>query len=280
MEKRLENLVRTKQYNDLAATDKRYADQFVEDADGFDVLKKMAQANIGVASTSKTNAMRKKELDAKFEQQFGTTNSKIWRKNTSLYLQPLIWGAAACLVLILVRTTLFQPPSIAENVQKKIETKENTHETKDKTLPNINAEELKTNTSAASEVKSVQIASNAKPKKVQPTLESAPTLVDVNQVDRIVEDQNSLSSAIVAPSVAASASPENLNYFGYALDDVKTSDEVAAKDRSDDKISKKSNAEDLGLVSSSKKKMNTIKRTKRLTKVNVNDGLYYLEVAY
>jgi hypothetical protein len=273
MEKRLENLVRTKQYNDLAATDKRYADQFVEDAQGFELLKKMAQANIGVTSTSKTNAMRKKELDSLFDKKY-VSNRKIWRKNSSIYL-PIIWGAAACFILVLVKSTLFKAPEIAKNEQvKKIDSTLNENKLDNKTatiVTNPTPEELKPQ-------KPVQITSikkNAKDERIN-VKESIFTRNDQNTTTTL-NDEFKSNTVSVVPEISSAFAEVSTPTNSYSTDDSSILELSLTNDKN--VISKKSNAENLGLISASKKKTN-LKKTKRLTKVNVNDGLYYLEVAY
>lgn len=263
MEARLMNILKTTKYAELNASDSAYVGQCVEDEQGFDALQKMVASNMFSAYDVRSTKAKKAELDRQFSQTYraGGKSIALWRTNTSFYLQPILWGAAACLALVLVRVNV----DFSENqVAKKEEVK---HEVATKTLK----QPIEKPVTEIVATEKPMISGKAK-SKIQDKFRAT---------QKTISSENLVESTI-ASSSASVESIDALNSAGTtvaAADFATTVTNVApAANNVNDRVA-------ISQVASAKKantkdSQKPLVKTKRLIRVNVNDGLYYMEVGY
>ncbi len=262
MEARLINILKTTKYAELNASDSAYVGQCVEDEQGFDALQKMVAGNVLSAYDVRSTKAKKAELDRQFSQTYGAGGKSIalWRTNTSFYLQPILWGAAACLALVLVRVNVdFSENQVAKNEEVKQEVI---------TSPAKPQIEKPVTEIVASEKPMISSRTNS---KIQDKFSAKKKTVSLDKL---------LESTVAAGSVNAEAM-DQINSAGAAapLDLATTVTNVApATNIINDRVavSQVTNAKKTNLKDSQK----PLVKTKRLIRVNVNDGLYYMEVGY
>jgi hypothetical protein len=266
MEARLINILKTTKYSELTAIDSAYVAQYIEDEQGFEVLQKMNSSNVAGSYNVLASQGGKAELDKLYAQTYGATGKSIaiWKTNTSFYLQPILWGAAACLALVLVRVNVdFSENQVAkkESVKQEVVVKPLTAPIEKPVTEIVASERPMISGKTKSEIQNKFIAKQ-KTISSDKSLESTLTFGNAN-----VGTNDQLNSAGVDVEAAAAADfATTVTNIAPAANNV--NDRVAVSQVA---IAKKANTKD---------SQKPLVKTKRLIRVNVNDGLYYMEVGY